>query len=230
MTEQEQIRVLREALKAVRHEVGGTHPFSIHSCLPAEMVERIDKALAATATTQPVAAAEPIAHSCPCCPVEIRNLHAVAHNVTVRMPTIYDGELKRAVEKVQPLMDAHFANRDKLTTPAAAPVQAATDLSSAILNLQCNDFGEKDSAAYRYGHLDARRAASELAASVQAATDEVRDAALLNDLDKWREAEAKRGFHWSSINIDMDKPVRWQLAEALKKTLRTTSTDKGDAA
>jgi hypothetical protein len=35
------------ALKAVRHEVGGTHPFSIHSNLPAELVKRIDTALTA---------------------------------------------------------------------------------------------------------------------------------------------------------------------------------------
>lgn len=49
---------------------------------------------------------------CPCCPQAIRNLAAVAHNICVRMPNIYDGELKRAVEQVKPLIDAHFADRE----------------------------------------------------------------------------------------------------------------------
>lgn len=49
--------------------------------------------------------------ACPCCPIEVRNLHAVAHNLTVRMPDIYGGDLKRAVDKMQPLMNAHSADR-----------------------------------------------------------------------------------------------------------------------
>lgn len=52
---------------------------------------------------------------CPCCPVEIRNLAAVAHNAVVRWPHRFSAEtideLRRAVEMVNPLMDRHFADR-----------------------------------------------------------------------------------------------------------------------
>src|SRR5574337_342400 len=55
---------------------------------------------------------------CPMCPMEIRNLQAVAHNAvgswergeTERFARKM-AELKIAVEKSQPLADAHFANR-----------------------------------------------------------------------------------------------------------------------
>ena len=56
---------------------------------------------------------------CPCCPLEVRNLHAVAHNLV----NAYDDpdtdpykialkvrELRRAVAMMQPLADAHFAD------------------------------------------------------------------------------------------------------------------------
>ncbi|WP_136420333.1 hypothetical protein [Herbaspirillum sp. ST 5-3] len=49
-------------------------------------------------------------NECPACPVEVRDLFAVAHNIIVRMPSIAEGDLKRAVEKMQPLIDRHFAN------------------------------------------------------------------------------------------------------------------------
>jgi ssDNA-binding Zn-finger/Zn-ribbon topoisomerase 1 len=49
---------------------------------------------------------------CPCCPMEVRNLHAVAHNIVVQpgRPGWLD-DLRRAVEMMQPLMDRHFASR-----------------------------------------------------------------------------------------------------------------------
>lgn len=48
---------------------------------------------------------------CPCCPMEVRNLYAVACNVVNRAPEIYGGELKQAVVRMKPLIDAHFADR-----------------------------------------------------------------------------------------------------------------------
>lgn len=78
--------------------------------------------------------AEEQPNPCPMCPVEIRNLHAVAQN----MVNLFDdpsrfqdkfaeraGELRRAVAKVQPLSDAHFADpRHSHQAPeaGAAPV------------------------------------------------------------------------------------------------------------
>jgi hypothetical protein len=58
---------------------------------------------------------------CPCCPQAIRNLHAVAHNICTRTPHIHDGELKRAVDQVKPLMDAHFADPEHSHGAALAP-------------------------------------------------------------------------------------------------------------
>ena len=49
---------------------------------------------------------------CPACPLEVRDLFAVAHNITVRTPTIGGGDLLRAVKNMQPLIDRHFANRE----------------------------------------------------------------------------------------------------------------------
>jgi hypothetical protein len=76
----------------------------------------------------PIYFAAPIAaEKCPCCPIEVRDLHAVAHNLIVRSPGLADGDLKRAVEKMQPLMGAHFANRAHSHPEPAAPTQAAQD-------------------------------------------------------------------------------------------------------
>lgn len=54
---------------------------------------------------------------CPMCPIEIRNLHAVAHNYvnvqrgrSMSSDTSID-DLERAVEAVKPLAEAHFADR-----------------------------------------------------------------------------------------------------------------------
>lgn len=53
---------------------------------------------------------------CPMCPMELRNLFAVAHNLTVSGTSspckFYSllAELKRAVEQVQPLVNKHFEN------------------------------------------------------------------------------------------------------------------------
>ena len=61
---------------------------------------------------------------CPMCPSEIRNLSAVAHNLLVRWDAVNQhgggetwaqfreklDDLRRAVEAVRPLADAHFAN------------------------------------------------------------------------------------------------------------------------
>jgi hypothetical protein len=54
---------------------------------------------------------------CPMCPVELRNLAAVAHNVVVRWragrwSAHADGidELERALKAVQAMTAAHFAN------------------------------------------------------------------------------------------------------------------------
>ena len=56
---------------------------------------------------------------CPMCPMEIRNLHATAHNYInavkggdspERVARKFAG-LVDAVEKAQPLADAHFADR-----------------------------------------------------------------------------------------------------------------------
>ena len=48
-------------------------------------------------------------HECCCCPIEVRNLAAVAHNVAWRLP---DSKAKRkleiAVSMIKPLMDKHF--------------------------------------------------------------------------------------------------------------------------
>lgn len=49
--------------------------------------------------------------ACPCCPMEVRNLYAVAQNIVHRMPEIAGGDLKHAVARMKPLIDAHFANR-----------------------------------------------------------------------------------------------------------------------
>jgi len=63
-------------------------------------------------TPAPAAAAD---GECPMCPVEIRNLAAVAHNFVVNVEKLGRqgdiAELRRAVERVQPLSDRHFANR-----------------------------------------------------------------------------------------------------------------------
>lgn len=53
--------------------------------------------------------------SCPMCPWQIRNLAAVAHNLTHEQPGtakfwVKLGDLRRAVEAVQPFADAHFAS------------------------------------------------------------------------------------------------------------------------
>ena len=48
--------------------------------------------------------------ACPCCSAEIRNLYAVAHNITVGAADTTIGDLKNAVESVKPLVDAHFAS------------------------------------------------------------------------------------------------------------------------
>lgn len=47
---------------------------------------------------------------CPCCPEEIRHLYAVAYNISIgsRGSTIQD--LKDALERLKPLIDAHFAD------------------------------------------------------------------------------------------------------------------------
>jgi len=54
---------------------------------------------------------------CPMCPIEIRNLRAVAHNLINRYKHgemskvhIYMSELKTAVEATQGLVDSHFAD------------------------------------------------------------------------------------------------------------------------
>lgn len=61
---------------------------------------------------------------CPACPMEIRNLAAVAHNLLNRWDMVERGgdacarakfrqkleDLRDAVKQVQPLMDAHFAD------------------------------------------------------------------------------------------------------------------------
>lgn len=70
--------------------------------------------------------AQPVAsNACPACPLEVRDLFAVAHNVVVDMPGIADGDLKRAVKNMQPLIDRHFANRDHSHPPALAATQPA---------------------------------------------------------------------------------------------------------
>jgi len=60
---------------------------------------------------------------CPMCPIEIRNLHAVAHNFLNRWDAWrqHGGDfgavvekardLERAVQLAKPLADAHFADR-----------------------------------------------------------------------------------------------------------------------
>lgn len=42
--------------------------------------------------------------------MQVRNLFAVAHNITSRAPLIYGGDLLAAVNAMKPLMDAHFAD------------------------------------------------------------------------------------------------------------------------
>ena len=75
---------------------------------------------------------------CPMCPLEVRNLHAVAHNVLKRWDAIMGGEpvahfrskledLRDAVEVAQPLVDAHFANRAHSHAPETAPVVEGRD-------------------------------------------------------------------------------------------------------
>jgi hypothetical protein len=71
-------------------------------------------------------------NKCICCPVEVRNLQACAHNLL----TLFDGDkerlwcklneklsnLKGAVETMQPLMDLHFALNHHKPTPVP-PIQ-----------------------------------------------------------------------------------------------------------
>jgi hypothetical protein len=75
------------------------------------------------------AAPDSLQDGCPACPTEVRDLFAVAHNITVRMPNIAEGDLKRAVQNMQPLIDRHFANPDHSHPrgqKAPAPDRAAT--------------------------------------------------------------------------------------------------------
>ena len=69
---------------------------------------------------------------CPCCPIEVRDLHAVAHNLTVRSPGLANGDLKRAVENMQPLMDAHFADRAHSHPADAAPAAVVQRLRAIL--------------------------------------------------------------------------------------------------
>lgn len=57
-------------------------------------------------------------HRCCCCPVEVRSLFAVAHNLLLandggHWGKVWQllGELRVEVDRMQPLMDAHFAAR-----------------------------------------------------------------------------------------------------------------------
>lgn len=65
-------------------------------------------------------------HKCSCCPIEVRNLFAVAHNVVVNnagRDTLQ--RLKEVVEFYQPLMDAHFqALRDEDPVVLRAEINA----------------------------------------------------------------------------------------------------------
>lgn len=78
-------------------------------------------------------AAAPAESTCPCCPIEVRDLFAVAHNAAVRAPGIYGGELKRAVEKMKPLIDAHFESREHSHPETGAAVSAATKPTACTL-------------------------------------------------------------------------------------------------
>lgn len=49
---------------------------------------------------------------CAFCPVEVRNLSAVAHNLCVRYPNDSRlDDLRRAVKSVEPLSDRHFRRK-----------------------------------------------------------------------------------------------------------------------
>lgn len=71
---------------------------------------------------------------CPACPVEVRDLFAVAHNIIVRTPGIAEGDLKRAVENMQPIIDRHFADVEH-SHPRAyqSPVTSAADAKDATV-------------------------------------------------------------------------------------------------
>lgn len=49
---------------------------------------------------------------CPCCPIEIRDLYAIAYNITHGSGITPDKfkDLRNAVERAEPLIEAHFAN------------------------------------------------------------------------------------------------------------------------
>ena len=58
-------------------------------------------------------------HRCCCCPIEVRGLFAVAHNLlqangSGNWSKVWQllGELRIEVDKMQPLVDAHFAARE----------------------------------------------------------------------------------------------------------------------
>lgn len=47
---------------------------------------------------------------CPCCPLEIRNLFAVADGIANNSSDVTIEDLRRAVQAVHPLVLAHFAD------------------------------------------------------------------------------------------------------------------------
>ena len=66
---------------------------------------------------------------CPACPEEVRDLAACAHNAVGAIEAARDGhggwerawrklgELKRSLERFQPIMDAHFDNKEHAFGP-----------------------------------------------------------------------------------------------------------------
>lgn len=56
---------------------------------------------------------------CPFCPLEVRHLHAVAHNFAIGAADTTIDDLRKAVELCEPLSKAHFENARHFTSPVA---------------------------------------------------------------------------------------------------------------